>query len=325
MKINEVMKETGLSKRTIYYYLEEQLVKPQINEANGYNIFSRDDIDKLNIIQQLRKADFSINDIRSIIQHPNTAHFFLQKQTEYLEKEMELLQKKIDCIQRLDSQLPILISYEDLSTCIMEYSFPDKNINLKNFCKNDAKIVALYLWGSFLQELPMTEFRKYLWDKVIKEMAKTNDANILIINKYLFSLTAEKMDEEFNKRHLHLQEIISLTPMDYDFYVEKMKLKLYEILKSEKFQQQWRNCYFSNTLPITCLFDSKINELIRELSPYFTSYQDNIHACCNLLYHWLSTAEGAYVRTELLKLFQGYINIEANHHGELAALVSLPY
>ena len=60
MKINEVVKKTGMTKRTIYFYIEEQFIKPQINYDNGYYIFTDADVERLLLLQQLRKADFSI-------------------------------------------------------------------------------------------------------------------------------------------------------------------------------------------------------------------------------------------------------------------------
>lgn len=51
MRINEVVQITGLSKRTIHFYIEQKLIVSKINEHNGYNEFSKDDVDKLIIIK----------------------------------------------------------------------------------------------------------------------------------------------------------------------------------------------------------------------------------------------------------------------------------
>lgn len=95
MKLGEVVKITGLSKRTIYFYIEEHFLSPEVNPSNGYYIFSEEDVERLKMLQQLRKADFSIKDIHAILKHPTSAYnIYIQKQIDTLKREQELLAKK---------------------------------------------------------------------------------------------------------------------------------------------------------------------------------------------------------------------------------------
>ncbi len=327
MQIQEVMKETGLGKRTIHYYIEEQLIRPKINAKNGYNIFSKSDVEQLKMIQQLRKADFSINDIRLILQYPNTIHYYLERHETQLEKDYDLLKQKLDSLKQFSARLPIIVSYDDLYHALVSTFFPDKGAALHPlFSKdNDAKLVSLFLWGSFLKDIPMTEYRQYLWQKILKEMSKANDSNIINLKKYLNLLSADELDEEFTRRYAYIQEIINLSPKNYGTYIEYMKSKLTAIAADAKFQTKWCNSYFTSTLPVTYLYDSSINGLVRELSPHFTKYTDNIYVCCEEVYNWLHTPKGEVILLKLLHSLKGYINIEDYHHGELAALVGLAY
>ena len=86
MKLGDVVKQTGLTKRTIYFYIEEHFLNPEINPANGYYNFSKEDVERLNVLKQLRKADFSIKDIQAMLKHPTTAYLYVQKQIETLKK-----------------------------------------------------------------------------------------------------------------------------------------------------------------------------------------------------------------------------------------------
>ena len=52
MRIQEVIRKTGLSRRTIYYYIGQKLITPDINKNNGYHIFSETDIQKLFLIRK---------------------------------------------------------------------------------------------------------------------------------------------------------------------------------------------------------------------------------------------------------------------------------
>lgn len=324
MKINEVVKKTGMSKRTIYYYIEEQLITPEINKKNGYNIFSDEDANKLILIHKLRKADFSISDIRAILQYPNTAHYYLQKHIETLEQNQLLLTKKIDYLTKLDEALPINVSPQTFSHALMSHEFPhDAAPEDKTLTKRSTRLVSLYLWGTFLQDVPMTEYREFLWEKVLKLAAGSENPNIRLLKKYLYSLNANELDEEFSERNLHIDYISNMSPEDHDSFIKEMKRRLSALVKNPNEQKVWKDSYYAKTLPSTCLFDSDANELIQELSPRFAAYYENIHICCSNLYQWLQTEDGLTLYKELQSVFQGFIDLEQNHHAELAALTYL--
>ena len=70
MKIKTVCEVTGLTDRTIRYYIEEQLITPTYTEnylgRKSFN-FSEEDVTLLKNISVLRKFDFTIEEIREII------------------------------------------------------------------------------------------------------------------------------------------------------------------------------------------------------------------------------------------------------------------
>ncbi len=73
MKIKTVCQETGLSDRTIRYYIEEELISPHYTEnylGRKTFDFSPEDIRELQDIAILRKFGFSIEDIRRIKLNP---------------------------------------------------------------------------------------------------------------------------------------------------------------------------------------------------------------------------------------------------------------
>ena len=73
MKISEVSRRTGLTKRAIrYYFLKEGLISPQLYEKSGreFRDYSEADLRLLEAIAGLRRAGFSINQIRTVISNP---------------------------------------------------------------------------------------------------------------------------------------------------------------------------------------------------------------------------------------------------------------
>ncbi len=66
-KIDEVAKITGLTKRTIRYYEDMELIKTNRTEA-GYRLYSEDDINKIKEIKDLRlKLGLNICEIKKLI------------------------------------------------------------------------------------------------------------------------------------------------------------------------------------------------------------------------------------------------------------------
>lgn len=68
MKMKEVCAATGLTERAVRFYVQEQLVTPQSQRRGGrtWLDFSEADVERLRAIGTLRKAGFTIDEIRSM-------------------------------------------------------------------------------------------------------------------------------------------------------------------------------------------------------------------------------------------------------------------
>ena len=55
MKINEVEKRVGITKKSIRFYEQEGLLHPERNKENGYRDYSDEDVEILLKIKFLRK------------------------------------------------------------------------------------------------------------------------------------------------------------------------------------------------------------------------------------------------------------------------------
>lgn len=71
MLVNEVCKKCSLTKKAIEYYVEQGLVRPQIQE-NGYRVFSEEDVEKLKKIAILRNLGLPVVDIQMVLSHQAT-------------------------------------------------------------------------------------------------------------------------------------------------------------------------------------------------------------------------------------------------------------
>lgn len=323
MKINEVVKKTGLTKRTIYFYIEAQLISPAINPENGYFIFSEEDVTRLLLLQQLRKANFSLKDIHALLKHPSSAHIYIQKQMEKLKQEEALLQQKQYCLRQIADQLPMQVTEAAFIAAVQQSAFPTVNHVIIADPESDARLVSLYLWGPFLQEIDMTEYRQYLWNKLLTKTAESKDPTLYQLKEYLYSLPANKIDAAFAARNLHIKNITDLTPESIPAFIEKMKLHITELSQNSSFIYNWKQNYKRHIEIATNLYDSELNALVTELSPCFSVYCQNIHLCCQEIYDWLYSSSGSHTRERLIKELTGCINLEKNHHGEIAAFFNM--
>ncbi len=107
MKIKEVTEKTELTERAIRLYIENGLVAPNVNESYSgrRNIeFSQEDVERLKSISVLRKAGFSIAQIKLMQQEP--------------EKSKDVLQEFIDSTkQRIETDKEILACLTPLLSC----------------------------------------------------------------------------------------------------------------------------------------------------------------------------------------------------------------
>lgn len=97
MKMKEVCELTGLTDRAVRLYIDQKLIEPEVTESYwGRRVlnFRPEDVRQLADIAVLRKFNFSIAQIRAIIEDPRAGQFLLENAI--LEKQEQVLhQQKI--------------------------------------------------------------------------------------------------------------------------------------------------------------------------------------------------------------------------------------
>ena len=99
MKISDVARLTGITVRTLHYYDEIGLLKPSEVTHAGYRVYNDTDLEVLQRILFFRELDFSLEDIRKIMQNP------AYEKESALRKQKELLLQKRS---RLDSLIALV-------------------------------------------------------------------------------------------------------------------------------------------------------------------------------------------------------------------------
>ncbi len=92
MRISEVEKLVGISKKNIRYYEEEGLLDPAREAGNGYRRYSEDDVLTLRRIKLLRQLAVPIEEIRKLGDGRLTLRDCMERHTIYLNHEQRNLE-----------------------------------------------------------------------------------------------------------------------------------------------------------------------------------------------------------------------------------------
>ena len=267
MRIQEVIEKTGLSRRTIHYYIDQKLIIPTVNEGNGYHDFTEEDVQKLFIIRKLRKAGLSLADIRAILRKPRTTPFYLHKQMNELQTQMLTIQKTISEMDRLSGQLPICQSLDQLAGMLEDTNFSPDAPSQFQMESRDARLLAQYLWMAYL-DTPVTEYQQFLWQKIMQQTMEHARTDLKTMSRYLQSISPEQIDATNINQYLRNQKIIALTEADYPAFVEELKISLLAFASDPVQQEKWSLLYQPVIHP-TAFFCVSVSGWMREFHPAY--------------------------------------------------------
>ncbi len=145
MKIKSVCELTGLTDRTIRYYIEEKLVSPLYTEnylGRKTFDFSEKDIKELNDIAILRKFDFTLEEIKSLINDAETSKEILANVKERTEQTVVNGQNKLSVLSQISPEKTYTVAAlaEALSNASLELPMHNETIKF-NIVKTMLTVV----------------------------------------------------------------------------------------------------------------------------------------------------------------------------------------
>ena len=290
-----MIRQTGLSRRTIYYYIDQKLITPEADEANGYHDFSEKDIQKLFLVRKLREAGLPLADIRAILKKPRTTPFYLHKQLNVLQSQLLSIQQTISEIDRLTGQLPVCQSLEQLAAMLQETQFQPDDSSRYQMESRNAQLLAQYLWMPYL-DTPVTEYQQFLWQKITQATLEHAGTDLKTMSRYLQYISPEQIDATNINQYLRNQKIISLTEADHPHFVEELKHSLLAFASDPLQQEKW-NLLYQPVIHPTALFCVSVSGWMRK--------------------HFMDSAEGAELKTALDKALNGNCDVRTGYYGEL--------
>ena len=317
MRIQQLSKQSGISKRNIHFYIKEQLLIPKINPENGYYDFSEKDYQQLMLVKHLRDIGLSISNIKALLQNPSSAEYYLRMHIGRLEQEIEQLSQNRNFIYSILEELPVNPTFSDLHT-VTSYQTQYKNSAAPLY---DGKLVNHFLWRTFWQKEELSEYQQYLWDK-INRLTDKREKNIYYakVCDYLCQQDQKKINALYTERNMHLNRIAALSEDEVPVYAEEMKANVAEFIHNPAAVKQWKEHYHSFLVPQMYIFTGDIGRLAKEMSPFFAAYQNHSSEACRQVYEWLLTPEGQPLYHEIQNTLKGFVNLEDYDHAELESM-----
>ena len=116
MTVHEVSKLTGISIRTLQYYDKIGLLTPAMRTEAGYRLYDDTALERLQQILLFRELEFSLSDIRAVLEAPD----FDRKKA--ITQQIELLTLKK---QRLEAIIGLAYKIRDKGENIMDFNVFD--------------------------------------------------------------------------------------------------------------------------------------------------------------------------------------------------------
>ena len=121
MTVNEVSRLTGVSVRTLHYYDQIGLLAPSHKTESGYRVYEAEQLERLQQILLFRTLQFSLEEIRELIDSPELdRELALKQQIDLLTMKKQQLERMIEFAQELLQTGGSKMSFEAFDTKQME-------------------------------------------------------------------------------------------------------------------------------------------------------------------------------------------------------------
>lgn len=320
MRIAQVSECTGIHRKTIHHYIQLGLVRPATERENGYYDFSPEDLRRLQTIQRLRLLDCPLSLIRDLLDHPRLSRFLLDRMIQQKKRQIETGQWQIQQLERLVRQAPLdnMDQSDRLWAALPECLPPPR----QSLTRQEASFLVSYFWGTFLQELEMNEYRRYLWDRLVDRLLEMRQPPLLALRDFLEEVTPQKLEVMFVENDRQVRRIVELDSATIPAQVEQMARQLEEKLEDPAFVRDWRENYERFVQPAAELYaDREALRLMSQFTGRFERYGSNLWQCCRQMYAHLNTPQGQPLREQIHRTLGDKIRLEEQEPGQLAALL----
>ena len=315
MLIHEAARQAGLSKKAVQLYLSAGLLQPQVDARNGYHQFTGEDVQRLQQIRWLRQLGFSVQEIRAMLEDPSAAQYYILKRMTALREEKRRLDWRMAQLEQILEQDCLSPNSTALTPGPEPWHAP------LPLDETDAYLIVSCFLGSLVQNVELNEYRRFLWQRLLKVVVAHQTPELAGLRDYIYSLTPEHAGQLFALCRRVVSEIAALPPRKMEDFCSRVLEDLGRNLNSSAGRLKRRyECFLR---PSIRLFDAEACDILREFTPLFSEYQDRLQAYCDAMLHRLQQPENAALCTRLTAAFGPEFSPEQIGSGQLTALYSL--
>lgn len=306
MLISDVIKETGLTRKAIYFYEEKSLVFPERDSESGVRNYSENDVERLISILRLRELDMSLSAISEIIDDPEKIELVLQKHIKHLQDKLNEVVTSIGKLNTIMNNFPPngdMTNFQEAADIVMARSVEDE-MNYK--FKKDIPIgygrkITMQLFEAFL-DLPVNTSKRWdSWYKLLDKVEECCTDDLIVACDEMFSdWDIECSYEDFQLRK---ELVYGYTKYSDEDYIEKSKeiiFSLQSLVEDETSRAKWLDYYWNFLCPVMKISNKEINHHIKDLSSVYEKYHGNFrHLVSEYLRPYMESSEGLSLRGKL--------------------------
>lgn len=326
MRINELAKLTGISKRNIHFYIKQELLTP-VTDDSGYYDFSEKEQQRLCIIRDLRKMNFSLSVIRSILEHPDTLGLYVNGQITDLKKQHKQIELALNGLDHMVQELPFHTTLNQLQQLAAKATVSIEPVEefgeMDEFSECDMQTVSLFVWAPFLESNQLTEYQQFLWEKQKKLAMEYALEDYKRIKEFLISLEQPFSNEMYVTEVPHYKKVAALSEKEAVNFGYEIIEYLKKFLCHDTGIQFWKANYKNLYMSMCHIHETPMSDLMKELSPMYCNYMNNMLISVNVAYRYLYSMEGEGLRKKLMERLEGYLNLEDYGHVQLIQLYSI--
>ncbi|WP_020406067.1 MerR family transcriptional regulator [Hahella ganghwensis] len=101
LKVSELAKRAGVSADTVRFYTRQGLLSPQRDDHNGYQLYNREDLQRLQFAKKARQLGFTVKEITSILEQSEHHHSPCPMVRDLFESKLQEVEEQIAELQTL--------------------------------------------------------------------------------------------------------------------------------------------------------------------------------------------------------------------------------
>lgn len=312
MKLSEVMKLTGLSRKAIYLYEEKELLSPNKvpkGEVREYREYTEEDVSRLRLIARLRELEFSLADIEKIL-YGNSVDMVFHNHVRQQRDKLSELMLTVDKLDETLSKLPPNSSSRDLG-CVLEEVLPSEVSNslsyrLEEDCSSvQVRRVAMLLFEAFLDKPLSTREDWDTWYTILELLEESITPEILdYYAEFYGELTTDQLCEDYALRRRLVCGYTNYSDMEEKAKAAELMQELKCLVTDEDLFGQWYDFYCKLALNNT--WHGDVSSYVHTLSNVYSSYEEHfIHMKQQYLDPLLDTSEGKFLKAMITEKMAG--------------------